>query len=65
MNLDLNYEYVIRKEKAKHWIATLAPRWLVYYCAIRLFAHATTGEHSTTEVPALTAVEALKRWEPR
>ncbi len=43
------------------WFAWKMPRWLVYQCAIRLMAHATTGKHDTQIVPDLTAMDALKR----
>ena len=46
-----------------YWIAGRMPRWLVYHCAIRLIAHATTGKHGSQLVPELTALEALERWE--
>lgn len=39
------------------------PKSLVYWCAIRLGAHATTGEFSNTVVPELSFMDALKRWE--
>lgn len=50
----------------KIWIklAWALPRKLVYWCSIRLMANATQGRWSNQEVPALTAVDALKRWEP-
>jgi len=35
---------------------------LVKWAAIRLMAHATTRQYSNTEVPKLTAMEALERW---
>lgn len=41
------------------------PRRLVYWCAIRVAANATTGPYSSQIVPDLTAMDALKRWEPR
>lgn len=44
-------------------IAWLMPRWLVYWCAIRLIAHATSGEWSHQIVPDLKAMDALERWE--
>jgi hypothetical protein len=46
-----------------HWLVWHLPRWLVYHSTIRLVAHATTGQYSNQEVPALTAMEALERWE--
>lgn len=39
------------------------PRWLVYWCAIRVIAHATQGKYGNTIVPELTAMDALKRWD--
>jgi hypothetical protein len=38
------------------------PRWLVYWCAIRLLAHATTGRYGDQVVPDLLAMDALERW---
>lgn len=39
------------------------PKTLVYWAAIRLIVHATTGKYSSQIVPDLTAMDALKRWE--
>ena len=44
-------------------IAELLPNWLVYWCAVRVVAHATTGEYSSQVVPELAAMDALHRWE--
>jgi len=41
----------------------MLPRKLVYWCAVRVGAHATQGPYSNQEVPALTFMDALKRWE--
>lgn len=49
-------------EKIWIWIAWLLPRPLVYWCSLRLGAHATTGTHGQTIVPNLTFVDAIKRW---
>lgn len=48
----------------KFWskLAWAVPRQLAYWCTIRLGAHATQGEYSNQEVPALTLADALKRW---
>jgi hypothetical protein len=46
------------------WLAWYTPRRLVYWCAIRLMAHATMGPWSAQVVPELVAMDALKRWEP-
>ena len=45
------------------WLAWKLPKRLVYFCAIRVDAHATTNEYSNQIVPDLTAMDALKRWE--
>lgn len=44
-------------------IAWWLPRWLVYWCAIRLIAYATQGKFASQIVVKLTAIEALRRWE--
>lgn len=43
-------------------LAWLMPKQLVYWCAIRLGAHATTGKYATTEAPSMTFMDAVKRW---
>jgi len=48
------------------WLMKLVwrlPVAVVYWCAIRVMANATTGEYSNQIVPDLTAMEALERWE--
>lgn len=51
----------------KEWLAqTIAgwlPRRLVYWCALRVAAHATQGPYGTQIVPELFFMDALKRWE--
>jgi hypothetical protein len=49
-------------ENFSRWLAWKLPRQLVYWCAIRLIAHATQGKYSATVAPDLGAIEALKRW---
>ena len=51
--------------KEKIWVAIAwrLPRALVYWCAIRLIAHATQGFYASTNATELTAMDALKRWE--
>ena len=39
------------------------PRWVIYWAAIRLMAHATTGRYGSQVVPDLRAMDALERWE--
>ena len=51
-------------EKVWIKIAWWLPRELVKWCAVRLGAEATTGDHRFEgEVPDLTFLDALKRWE--
>lgn len=49
-------------EKIWMWIAWRLPRTLVMWCAMRVGAHATQGQYSDQEVPALTFMDAMKRW---
>jgi hypothetical protein len=39
------------------------PKWLAYWCAIRVIAHATTGQYGNTDPGMLSTMDALKRWE--
>lgn len=54
-----------KKDHLQMWCAWRLSRWLAKWAMIRLVAYATTGEYSTTIVPDLTAMEALRRWEQR
>ena len=49
-------------ERLRLRLVYLLPRSLVYWCAIRLIAHATTGKHGAQLVSDLTAMDALDRW---
>ena len=51
------------REKFIRWIVWKLPSDIVYWAAIRLVAHATQGRYSSTIVPELSAMDALKRWE--
>ena len=50
------------KEWIAQQIAYLLPRRIVYWATIRAGAHATTGQWSDQEVPAVTLMDTLKRW---
>lgn len=50
-------------DKVMLWIAYRLPRRLVYWCGIRLMAHATVGPYQDQHVVDLTAIDALERWE--
>ena len=46
------------------WLAFKLPKKLVYHCAIRVWAHATTCPSGRTEIAGETTMEnAIKRWE--
>lgn len=62
---DVNGRIIWRKmlEKFMFWFTWKLPKRLVYFCAIRVGAHATTGNYSNTVVPELTLMDAIKRWE--
>jgi hypothetical protein len=49
-------------EKVCVWIAWKLPKPLVMWCAIRLMAHATTGQYNQ-EPDSVSIMDALKRWE--
>lgn len=51
------------KKKIMLQLVWLLPKSVVYWCAIRLIANATTGKHSNQIVPELSAMDALKRWQ--
>ena len=51
------------EEKFMFWFTWKLPKRLVYFCAIRVVSHATTGKYGNTVVPELTAMDAVKRWE--
>lgn len=60
--IDTRYELLKLRERALLWFVNRLPREVVYRAAIRLGAHATTGEYASTVVPDLTFMDAIKRW---
>ncbi len=49
----------------KNWhmtVARLLPPWLVYACAVRLMAHATTHRYSNKTPDEASVIAALKEW---
>ena len=46
-------------EKISWWI----PKKLVYFCLIRGWANATTGEYSNTDAVGISTNEMIKRWD--
>ena len=53
-----------RREKAVCWFVWRLPKWVVYWCGVRLFAHATTGPWGHEEAPAVKLVDAMDRFAP-
>lgn len=53
----------VQKTSLRFKIARSLPDWLIFYCAIVVGAHATTGKYGDTVVPELTFLDAIKRWE--
>lgn len=52
-------------EKLIMKLVWILPRRIVYWCAIRLGAHATQGQFGNQIVPDLNFMDALKRWDVR
>lgn len=44
-------------------IAYLLPRKVVYFCAIRIWAHGTTGKYSCDNAAQSTIADMIARWE--
>ncbi len=61
----LRYEAGKRAERALMALVWRLPRRLVFWCAVRVGAHATTGAYSNQVVPELRFTDALQRWETR
>jgi len=48
--------------KLHYWFVDRLPKWVIYWCAMRLWVAGTTGKYSTTIAPELTLDEAIRRW---
>lgn len=59
----VKYELDKIRMKLAMFVAWHIPRWLVYWCSIRLMAHATTGQWGHVITPETTIMDALKRWD--
>ena len=60
---ELAYQTSKYAERAAMAIAWAMPKWLVKWCAVRVWANATTGEHSAQDATELTFGTALQRWD--
>jgi len=59
----LRYTLRQTRERATIAVAWLLPRYLVYWAAIRVGAHATVGKYGNTEPGTLPFTTALQRWQ--
>lgn len=64
----LNSGYAIKNpitipDKFYQRVAWILPKKLVTWCASRVGGYATMGKYSNTEVPEVTFMEVLKRWD--
>jgi len=50
------------KDRFCLWLSWKLPKRLVKWCAVRVGAHATTGEYGHSIVPEVTFMDALERW---
>jgi hypothetical protein len=50
-------------DKLRMWIAWRMPKSVVYWCAVRVGAHAIQGKYSNQNVPELLFMDALQRWQ--
>jgi len=50
-------------EKMALWVAWKMPHWLVNWCLIRAWAHATQGEYENDLVGEVTMDQVIRRWE--
>lgn len=58
----IKYEINKKYDALLRTIAWHLPKRLVMWSTMRVIANATTGKYSDQEVPALTAMDAIKRW---
>lgn len=45
-----------------YWLVDRLPRKLVYFCFMKVMAHATTGKYGYTVVPELGGMDAVERY---
>jgi hypothetical protein len=49
-------------ERLQLWFVWRLPRWVAYWCAVRVGALATTGKYGAESPTSLELMTALKRW---
>lgn len=53
----------MRMENFWLWLSYRMPKALIYWCALRVAVHATTGEWAREEVDSVSIMVALDRWD--
>ena len=48
--------------KQWYWIVDRLPKRVVYFCFMKVMAHATTGKYGSTIVPELSGMDAIQRY---
>lgn len=56
------YRWSKRRERFHTWVAWRVPKWLAYWCFVRVVANGTVGEYSGQVPHKLTCFDALERW---
>ena len=51
------------KERVSIWIAWHLPKYIVMWCVCRVAAYASSGKWSNEEVPSITIMDAIARWD--
>lgn len=62
-SLAFRWSLAARAERLLMAFVWRLPHRLVYWCAIRVWANATTGQFGAEEAPAVLFDDALRRWE--
>jgi len=57
------YAHISSLDNIYKLIASILPRRLIYWCALRVGVYATANRYAGEEVPALLFMDALKRWD--
>lgn len=61
--IKVNYQFPKLRDDLVRVIVWHMPKRIIYWAAIRLMSHASTGKYSDSVVPNITIIEALDRWE--
>ena len=62
MKMYMKYEATKRAEKVVSWVAWHLPEYLVYWCALRVLAFATTGKYGNKHPDEISVLDAVEAW---